>query len=72
MMNRMSIQVTVKATVDYDFKYSGSLTEEEVAEIINSKYSGNVWMALMDNFIDDIDCEIVDEVLSGIEQEVEE
>ena len=71
-MKRMSIKVIVQATVDYDFKYSGSLTEEEVAEIIKSRYSGNLWLALNDEFIDDIDCEIVDEVLSGVKQEVEE
>ena len=70
-MKRMSIKVTVNASVDYDFKYSGSLTEEEVAEVINSRYSGNIWLALRDEFIDDIDCEIVDEVLSGT-KEVEE
>ena len=71
-MKSMSIKVTVNASVDYDFKYSGSLTEEEVAEIIKSRYGGNIWLALRDEFIDDIDCEIVDEVLSGTEQEVEE
>ena len=70
-MKRMSIKVTVNASVDYDFKYSGSLSEEEVAEVINSRYSGNIWLALRDDFIDDIDCEIVDEVLSGT-KEVEE
>ena len=71
-MQRMSIKVTITATVDYDFKYSGSLAEEEVAEVIKSRYSGNIWLALRDDFIDDIDCEIVDEVLSGAEQEIEE
>ena len=69
-MQRMTINVTVTATVDYDFKYTGNLSENEVAEIIRTKYSGNIWLALRDDFIEDIDSEIVDEVLNGIEKEV--
>jgi len=71
-MQRMSVNLTVTATVDYDFKYTGDLTENEVANVIKNKYHGNIWLALRDDFIEDIDCEIVDEVLNGIEQEAEE
>ena len=69
-MKRMTVNVTVTATIDYDFKYRGKLSENEVAEIIRTKYSGNIWLALRDGFIEDIDSEIVDEVLNDTEKEV--
>lgn len=71
-MQRMTVNLTVQATVDYDFKYTGDLTENEVANVIRNKYHGNIWLALRDDFIEDIDCEIVDEVLNGIEAEPED
>ena len=69
-MQRMTVNVTVTATIDYDFKYTGKLSENEVAEVIRTKYSGNIWLALRDGFIEDIDSEIVDKVLTGIEKKV--
>jgi len=66
-MKAMTVNLTIQATVDYDFKYEGDLTENEVAEVIRTKYHGNIWLALRDDFIQDIDSEIVDEVLNGIE-----
>ena len=68
-MERMTVNLTVKATIDYDFKYSGKLSENEVAKVIRTKYSGNIWLALRDDFIQDIDSEIVDEVLNGTKEE---
>ena len=70
-MQRMTVNVTVQATIDYDFKYTGDLTENEVANIIRNKYHGNIWLALRAGFIEDIDSEIVDEILSGIEEKEE-
>ena len=69
-MQVMTVNLTIQATVDYDFKYNGALTENEVAEIIRNKYYGNIWLALRDDFIQDIDWEEVDEVLNGIEEKV--
>jgi len=69
-MQRMTVNVTVTATIDYDFKYTGKLSENEVAEVIRTKYGGNIWLAHRDDFIEDIDSEIVEEVLTGIEKEV--
>ena len=66
---RMGITVAIEATVDYEFRYSGPLTEDAVAEVIRTKYKSNLWAAYMDGFINDIDCEIVNEVLSGVENE---
>jgi len=62
-MKTFDIKVTVVAEVEYQFKYDGELSQEEVNYIIKTKYHGNVWKALKDDFISDIDCEIVEEVL---------
>ena len=59
----MEINVIVKSSIDYDFKYNGDLSESEVIDIIKTKYRGNLWRALKDNFIADIDSEVVDEIL---------
>ena len=67
-MKVMTVNLTIQATVDYGFKYNGNLTENEVAEVIRTKYHGNIWLALRDDFIADIDWEEVDEVLNGIEE----
>ena len=55
--------------MNYGFKYDGDLSENEVTEVIRTKYYGNIWLALRDGFIQDIDWEEVEEVLNGIEEE---
>ena len=71
-MKDMTVNLTINATVDYGFKYKGDLTENEVSEVIRTKYHGNIWLALRDDFIADIDWEEVDEVLNGLEKQKEE
>ena len=63
IMRTFDIKVTVVAEVVYQFKYDGELEQEEVNQIIKTKYHGNVWKALRDDLISDVDCEIVEEVL---------
>ncbi len=68
-MKDMTVSLTINATVNYGFKYDGDLSENEVTEVIRTKYYGNIWLALRDGFIQDIDWEEVEEVLNGIEEE---
>ena len=62
-MKRCSIKVLLVAYVLYDYKYEGELSQKEVNLIIKTKYKDNLWEALDDGFIYDIDSEIVEEVL---------
>jgi len=71
-MKEMTVCLTITATVNYGYRYDGDLTENEVNEVINTKYHGNIWLAMRDEFIDDINYEEVDDVLNGIEEQKEE
>ena len=66
-MKEMTASLTVQAKINYGFKYNGELTEKEVIEVIKNKYNGNIWLAMKDEFIEDIDFEEVEEVLNKSE-----
>ena len=61
----MNITVDVKAKIEYQYKYTGDLEEKEVNKIIEEKYHGNLWIALKDGLISDIDYEEPQEILTG-------
>ena len=62
-MKVFDINVAVKAIVNYQYKYDGELLEHQIENILKAKYKGNLWLALKDDFIQDIDCEIVENIL---------
>ncbi len=63
-MQRFSIEVEVEAKIIYDFRYDGSFSEDKVKEVLQSRFNNNLWNALDDNFIQDIDSEIVETILT--------
>ena len=61
---RMSIELESIAIVDYVFRYEGSLLEKEVNLVLREKYNGNIWLALKEKFISDIDSEVIKNILT--------